>query len=71
MVENVGLGWVFWDIVSCARAQTFTWELTIFPRTMNKLERYLGVMYKDIYQTEIMTETPSTFPEPDTPTIMT
>ena len=36
---------------------------------MKKLERYLGEKYSDSCQQAIITETPSTFPEPDIPTI--
>ena len=41
-----------------------------FARTMKKLERYLGSTYSNICQPSIMTETPSTFPNPDMPTII-
>ena len=38
---------------------------------MKELERYLVMVYSDIFQPDIMTETPETFPNPDIPTIMT
>ena len=33
-----------------------------FTRTIKELERYLGSMYRDSYQTVIMNETPATLP---------
>ena len=38
---------------------------------MKELERYLLMVYSDIFQPDIMTETPEKFPNPDIPTIMT
>ena len=37
---------------------------------MKKLEQYLGSNYSDKCQLVIMTETPSTFPDPEMPTII-
>ena len=36
---------------------------------MKELEQYLWETYSDSYQPSIMNETPSTFPNPDMPTI--
>ena len=39
--------------------------LNKFTRNMKELKRYLRETYSNSYQPKIMTETPSTFPEPD------
>ena len=39
-------------------------------RTMKELERYLGAIYSNICHPDIMTNTPSTFPNPEIPTII-
>ena len=38
---------------------------------MKELERYFGMTSSGIFQTDIMTETPLTFPNMDIPTIIT
>ena len=58
----------------CTDLEGYTFDLgprasDKFSRTMKELEQYLGTTYSDSFQPDIMTETASTFPKPDMPTI--